>query len=357
MACRRTFTAHCTSPSAGRLSIICGTACPFPVTHPPDPALAPADPLAADMQQVDRVIAERLSSEVALIDQIAHYIVSAGGKRIRPRLVLLFSQALGFAGPQRYELAATVEFIHTATLLHDDVVDESSLRRGRQTANALFGNAASVLVGDFLYSRAFQMMVSVDRMRVLEVLADATNVIAEGEVLQLMNMHDPDLAVDDYLRVIRYKTAKLFEASARLGAVLADASRGVEDACADYGRSLGTAFQLVDDLLDYEGDTAALGKNVGDDLREGKPTLPLLVAMARCTEAERQLMRHAIEHGEPDRLDEILAIVRRTGALDATRDAARAEADKARDALSVLPESAARQALLDLCARSVERSS
>ena len=313
--------------------------------------------MAADMQQVDRVIGERLRSEVALIDQISHYIVSAGGKRIRPRLVLLFSEALGFAGPQRYELAATVEFIHTATLLHDDVVDESSLRRGRQTANALFGNAASVLVGDFLYSRAFQMMVSVDRMRVLEVLADATNVIAEGEVLQLMNMHDPDLAVDDYLRVIRFKTAKLFEASARLGAVLAHADREVEDACADYGRSLGTAFQLVDDLLDYEGDTVALGKNVGDDLREGKPTLPLLVAMVRCTEAERLLMRHAIEHGEPDRLDEILAIVRRTGALEATRDAARAEAGKARDALALLPESAARTALLDLCARSVERSS
>ena len=327
------------------------------MTHLPDTAPAIEDPMAADMQQVDRVIGQRLHSEVALIDQISHYIVSAGGKRIRPRLVLLFSEALGFAGPQRFELAATVEFIHTATLLHDDVVDESSLRRGRQTANALFGNAASVLVGDFLYSRAFQMMVSVDRMRVLEVLADATNVIAEGEVLQLMNMHDPDLAVEDYLRVIRYKTAKLFEASARLGAVLADASRPVEDACADYGRSLGTAFQLVDDLLDYEGDTVALGKNVGDDLRVGKPTLPLLVAMARCTEAERQLMRHAIEHGEPDRLDEILAIVRRTGALEATRSAARAEADKARNALAVLPESMARQALLELCARSVERSS
>ncbi len=320
-------------------------------------APAAADPLAADMQQVDLVIRQRLSSEVALIDQISHYIVSAGGKRIRPRLVLLFSEALGYAGPQRFELAATVEFIHTATLLHDDVVDESSLRRGRQTANALFGNAASVLVGDFLYSRAFQMMVAVDRMRVLEVLADATNVIAEGEVLQLMNMHDPDLAVDDYLRVIRFKTAKLFEASARLGAVLADAGREVEDACADYGRSLGTAFQLVDDLLDYEGDTLALGKNVGDDLREGKPTLPLLVAMARCSHAERQLMRHAIEHGEPDRLDEILAIVRRTGALEATREAARAESDKARESLAALPPSRARDALLELCARSVERSS
>ena len=320
-------------------------------------APAPTDAMAADMAQVDAVIVARLHSEVALIDQISHYIVSAGGKRIRPRLVLLFSQALGYGGPHRFELAATVEFIHTATLLHDDVVDESSLRRGRQTANALFGNAASVLVGDFLYSRAFQMMVSVNQMRVLEVLADATNVIAEGEVLQLMNMHDPDLAVDDYLRVIRFKTAKLFEASARLGAVLAGAGRVTEDACADYGRSLGTAFQLVDDLLDYDGDPLALGKNVGDDLREGKPTLPLLVAMARCTAAERLLMRHAIEHGENERLDDILAIVRRTGALQATRDAARAEANKARQALSVLPDSAARNALLDLCARSVERSS
>ena len=321
------------------------------------PPTALADPMDADMRQVDAVIRERLSSRVALIDQIAGYIVGAGGKRIRPRLVLLFAQALGFVGPERYELAATVEFIHTATLLHDDVVDESSLRRGQQTANDLFGNAASVLVGDFLYSRAFQMMVSVNRMRVLEVLADATNVIAEGEVLQLMNMHDPDLAVDDYLRVIRYKTAKLFEASARLGAVLANAPRDVEEACADYGRALGTAFQLVDDLLDYEGDPHALGKNVGDDLREGKPTLPLLVAMSRSQDADRQMIRHAIEHGELDRLQDILAIVRQTGALQATRQAARDEADAAAKALSTLPDSAARQALLDLCARSVERSS
>jgi len=313
--------------------------------------------MAAEMQRVDEVIRHRLASQVALINQIAHYIVSAGGKRIRPRLVLLFADALGFDGPERYELAAIVEFIHTATLLHDDVVDESSLRRGRQTANALFGNAASVLVGDFLYSRAFQMMVGVNRMRVLEVLADATNVIAEGEVLQLMNMHDPDLSVDDYLRVIRFKTAKLFEASARLGAVIADAPPAVEEACASYGRSLGTAFQLVDDLLDYEGDTHELGKNVGDDLREGKPTLPLLVAMARSTEDERQLIRHAIEQGEHERLAEIIAIVRRTGALEATREAARAEADKARDALQSLPASSTRNALLELCARSVERSS
>ncbi|KQW40132.1 octaprenyl diphosphate synthase [Rhizobacter sp. Root404] len=313
--------------------------------------------MAADMREVDGVIRERLASDVVMINQIAHYIISAGGKRIRPLLVLLFANALGFGGRERFELAATVEFIHTATLLHDDVVDESALRRGRQTANALFGNAASVLVGDFVYSRAFQMMVSVNKMRVLEVLADATNVIAEGEVLQLMNMHDPDLSVDDYLRVIRYKTAKLFEASARIGAVLADADGEVEESCAAYGRSLGTAFQLVDDLLDYEGATEQLGKNVGDDLREGKPTLPLLLAMERGSADERNLIRHAIEHGEVARLPDIVEIVRNTGALAATREAARAEADKAAQALQVLPPSTYREALLELCFRSVERSS
>jgi octaprenyl-diphosphate synthase len=312
--------------------------------------------MAADMGRVDAVIAERLRSDVALINQIAHYIVHAGGKRIRPRLVLLFASALGYDGPHRYTLAATVEFIHTATLLHDDVVDESALRRGQQTANALFGNAASVLVGDFLYSRAFQMMVSVDRMRVLDVLADATNVIAEGEVLQLMNMHDPDTSVEAYLRVIRYKTAKLFEASARLGAVLADAPRAIEEACADYGRSLGTAFQLVDDLLDYEGDAGTLGKNVGDDLREGKPTLPLLVAMARGNADERELIRDAIRGGEQGRLAQVVEIVRRTGAIEVTRDAARKEADQARAALHVLPATPVREALLELCVRSVDRS-
>jgi len=316
-----------------------------------------ADATELAMQRVDAVIRERLSSRVALIDQISRYIVGAGGKRIRPRLVLLFSQALGFEGPERYELAAIVEFIHTATLLHDDVVDESSLRRGLATANAVFGNAASVLVGDFLYSRAFQMMVSVNRMRVLEVLADATNVIAEGEVLQLMNMHDPDLLVGEYLRVIRFKTAKLFEASARLGAVLGGADATLEDRCADYGRCLGTAFQLVDDLLDYEGDSVELGKNVGDDLREGKPTLPLLIAMARGSETERQLMRRAIEQGEVERLAEIVAIVRRTGALEATREAAQDEARQARACLATLPESPARMALLELCIRAVSRSS
>jgi octaprenyl-diphosphate synthase len=333
---------------------------PPPIALSPTPSLleaATSAPMAEEMRQVDAVIQKRLASKVALIDQIANYIISAGGKRIRPLLVLLFSGALGFTGRERFELAATVEFIHTATLLHDDVVDESGLRRGRSTANAMFGNAASVLVGDFVYSRAFQMMVSVNRMRVLEVLADATNVIAEGEVLQLMNMHDPDVAVDDYLRVIRFKTAKLFEASARLGAVLAEADSATEEACASYGRSLGTAFQLVDDLLDYEGATEQLGKNVGNDLREGKPTLPLLIAMERGSASERALVRHAIEHGEVARLAEIVAIVRATGAIDATRDAARGEAEKARASLDVLPSTTYRDALLDLSVRSVDRSS
>ena len=323
----------------------------------PTPTARSDDPLLHEMRQVDDVIRLRLASRVALIDQISTYIVGAGGKRIRPRLVLLFSQALGFDGPERFELAATVEFIHTATLLHDDVVDESSLRRGRPTANAVFGNAASVLVGDFLYSRAFQMMVSVNRMRVLEVLSEATNVIAEGEVLQLMNMHDPDLAVDDYLRVIRYKTAKLFEASARLGAVLGQAEPALEEHCAAYGRSLGTAFQLVDDLLDYEGDSRSLGKNVGDDLREGKPTLPLLIAMERGSADERALIRRAIEQGEVKALQQIVTIVRKTGALEATREAAHLEAEQARRCLDSLPPSPARDALLELCSRSIHRSS
>jgi octaprenyl-diphosphate synthase len=326
------------------------------VSIPALSARAFAELMAPDMAAVDALIRRRLVSDVALIDQIANYIIGAGGKRIRPMLVLLFAKALGFEGPERFELAATVEFIHTATLLHDDVVDESQLRRGRDTANARFGNAASVLVGDFLYSRAFQMMVSVNRLRVLEVLADATNVIAEGEVLQLMNMHDPDLAVDDYLRVIRFKTAKLFEASARIGALLAEAPPAIESACADYGRALGTAFQLIDDLLDYEGATTALGKNVGDDLREGKPTLPLLVAMARGTPAQRDFIRAAIEHGDIEGLPEVIAIVRQTGALEATREAARTEVAVARSSLERLPGSAQREALLYLCAQSLERS-
>jgi octaprenyl-diphosphate synthase len=320
-------------------------------------AEAPADFLDRAMQRVDGVIRARLSSRVALIDQISHYIIEAGGKRVRPRLVLLFADAFGYDGPARYELAATVEFIHTATLLHDDVVDESSLRRGRATANAMFGNAASVLVGDFLYSRAFQMMVSVGDMRVLEVLAEATNTIAEGEVMQLMNMHDPDLATESYLRVIRSKTAKLFEASARLGAILGRAQPAVEEACAAYGRSLGTAFQLIDDLLDYEGNSSELGKNVGDDLREGKATMPLLSAMARGTDEERALLRRAIELGDVQQLPRVLEVVRRTGALELTREAARQEVALASEALQRVPAGRAQQALAQLCAGSIGRTS
>jgi len=313
--------------------------------------------MAPEMAEVDAVIHRRLSSKVALVDQISNYIVNAGGKRVRPMLLLLVAQALGKASPHRHEMAAVVELIHTATLLHDDVVDESSLRRGRQTANAMFGNAASVLVGDFLYTRAFQMMVSTNRMRVMEILAEATNVIAEGEVLQLINMHDPDISVDDYLRVIEYKTAKLFEASARLGAVITDAPAEVEAACADYGRALGTAFQLIDDLLDYEGSTAELGKNIGDDLREGKPTLPLLVAMQRGTPEQAALIRHAIEHGEVERMAQIVEIVKATGALDATREAAQAQVDQAQRSLGALPQSEWREALLQLSFDSIHRSS
>ncbi len=266
------------------------------------------------MRKVDATIAMRLDSGVPLVGQVARYIISAGGKRLRPVLLLLTAGALGCRSEQRFNLAAVVEFIHTATLLHDDVVDESTLRRGRSTANEVFGNPASVLVGDFLYSRAFQMMVDAGNMRIMQILADATNVIAEGEVLQLMNMHDASLDEEGYLRVIRSKTAKLFEASARLGAVLAGAPEPVEEACADYGQSLGTAFQVIDDVLDYAGDPAEMGKNLGDDLREGKATLPLILAMQRGTPEESSLVRGAIEQGDTEHLSQIGQIVQRTGA-------------------------------------------
>lgn len=313
--------------------------------------------LDEQMGLVDGVIREQLHSDVALVNQIGHYIVGSGGKRVRPRLLLLVAAALSHQGPRAHTLAAVVEFIHTATLLHDDVVDESNLRRGRQTANAMFGNAAAVLVGDFLYSRAFQMMVSVQSMPVLDILANATNVIAEGEVLQLMNMHDPDLAVEDYLKVIRYKTAKLFEASAELGAVLADAPAAARQRCAEIGRHLGTTFQLMDDLLDYDGQTEALGKNVGDDLREGKATLPLLLAMQHGTADERALVRQAIENGEVERLPDVVAVVRRTQALEGTRRAAEQEAQRALDAVATLPPSPWRDELERLTRWSTQRSS
>ena len=313
--------------------------------------------LDAQMGLVDGVIRAQLHSDVALVNQIGHYIVGSGGKRVRPRLLLLVAAALGHQGPRAHTLAAVVEFIHTATLLHDDVVDESNLRRGRQTANALFGNAAAVLVGDFLYSRAFQMMVSVQSMPVLDILANATNVIAEGEVLQLMNMHDPDLAVADYLKVIRYKTAKLFEASAELGAVLADAPADSRRRCAEIGRHLGTTFQLMDDLLDYDGQTEALGKNMGDDLREGKPTLPLLLAMQNGSPSERDLVRRAIEQGEVERLPDVMSVVRRTQALEGTRQAAEREASLALDGVATLPASPWRDELERLARWSTRRSS
>jgi octaprenyl-diphosphate synthase len=313
-------------------------------------------PIAADMQQVDTVIRQRLHSDVPLIRTIGEYIIAAGGKRLRPALVLLVARALGHESKAMHELAAVVEFIHTATLLHDDVVDESNLRRGRQTANAAFGNAASVLVGDFLYSRAFQMMVSVERMPVLQVLADATNVIAEGEVLQLQNMHDPDLSEAEYLRVIRYKTAKLFEAAAEIGAILADVPLDVRLRAAEYGRTLGTAFQLVDDALDYTGNTETLGKNVGDDLREGKPTLPLIIAMQRGSAQERERVRQAIQYGDLQHLAEIEALIRSCGALEATYDQARSEARHAADSVADWPENAATEALVNLSVFAVARS-
>jgi octaprenyl-diphosphate synthase len=311
--------------------------------------------IAEDMLGVDAVIEQRLSSEVVLIGQISRYIVAAGGKRLRPALLLLMCGALGYKGEQRLNLAAVVEFIHTATLLHDDVVDESTLRRGRETANEAFGNPASVLVGDFLYSRAFQMMVDAGDMRIMRTLSEATNVIAEGEVQQLMNMHDASLSEEDYVRVIRSKTAKLFEASARLAALLSQSPPEVEAACADYGQALGTAFQVIDDVLDYDGDVAEMGKNLGDDLREGKVTLPLIIAMQRGTEQERQTLQQAIETGGTEKMADIVAIVQRTGALDATRASAAVEAQRAVDALSVLPDTPYREALLKLASQLLGR--
>ncbi len=261
------------------------------------PAASPLTLVAQDMHEVDKVIERRLTSSVPLVAQISQYIIAAGGKRLRPALLLMVCGALNYRGAHRFSLAAVVELIHTATLLHDDVVDASTLRRGRPTANETFGNPASVLVGDFLHTRSFQMMVEAGSMRIMEILSEATNVIAEGEVLQLMNMHDASLDEAGYLRVIRSKTAKLFEASARLGAVLADSTPEIEEACATYGQALGTAFQIIDDVLDYDGDAAEMGKNLGDDLREGKSTLPLIAAMERGTPSQALIVRQAIEQG------------------------------------------------------------
>ena len=306
---------------------------------------------------MDEVIAHRLDSSVPLIGQVSRYIIAAGGKRLRPALLLLTCGALGYVGEQRFNLAAVVEFIHTATLLHDDVVDDSALRRGNATANETFGNPASVLVGDFLYSRSFQMMVDAQNMRVMQVLADATNVIAEGEVMQLMNMHNAELDEAGYLQVIRSKTAKLFEASARVGAILADSTPETETICADYGQALGTAFQVIDDVLDYTGEAAIMGKNLGDDLREGKATLPLIAAMQRGTPEQRQFVKTAIESGNVAMLDQVVEIVRDTGALDVARLAASQEAQRAVAAARRLPSGPHTECLIQLASQLLDRQS
>jgi len=309
----------------------------------------------ADMTAVDGVIRRRLASDVVLINQISNYIIGSGGKRLRPAMVLLAGGHFAAEPEKTRELAAVIEFIHTATLLHDDVVDESSLRRGKKTANAVFGNSASVLVGDFLYSRAFQMLVEVGSMAVMEVISEATNIVAEGEVLQLMNVGDADTDEQSYLRVVRYKTAKLFEAAARVGAILGNASKSDERALADYGMHLGTAFQIIDDVLDYSGEAAETGKNVGDDLAEGKPTLPLIYALRNGDEAERATIRHAIENGSIDNMQEVIAAITATGAVDYARQAANREAETAMASINGLTNSVYKEALLQLCLFAVER--
>lgn len=302
------------------------------------------------MAEVDRLIRRRLGSDVMLVNQVAEHIVSGGGKRLRPMLVLLAAEAAGYRGMQHFQAAAVIEFIHTATLLHDDVVDESDLRRGRRTANAVFGNAASVLVGDYLYSRAFQLMVELERMRIMQVMADTTNQIAEGEVLQLMHIGNPDTDEAAYLRVIERKTAVLFAAACRVGAILADAPKVVEDALADYGMALGMAFQIADDVLDYVSDADTMGKNVGDDLAEGKPTLPLIHALQHADAESAQTIRRVIETGGLDSLDRVIGAIRDSGAIDYSVARAQAYADAAHRALNALPDSVAR-ASLDTLAR------
>jgi len=310
----------------------------------------------ADMRAVDAMIRRRLESDVALIRQVAEYIIASGGKRLRPAMLLLAAGATGYAGSHHHGLAAVIEFIHTATLLHDDVVDESALRRGRKTANAAFGNAASVLVGDFLYSRAFQMMLTVDNTRVMAVLAEATNTIAEGEVLQLLNVHNADTDEARYLEVVRRKTAKLFEAATRLGAILGGAAAEIEQGLALYGMHVGTAFQLIDDVLDYSGDLHETGKNLGDDLNEGKPTLPLIYAMRKGSPAHAQTVRHAIERGGRDDFEAVLDAITITGALDYAREQARREAAAACAAIGRLPSSKYRDSLLQLADFAVNRN-
>ncbi|MDE0755973.1 MAG: octaprenyl diphosphate synthase [Woeseiaceae bacterium] len=312
---------------------------------------------ADDMLAVDALIRQSLQSDVILVSQVSEYIVTSGGKRLRPLIVLLAAKALGYSGDKQIQAAAIIEFIHTATLLHDDVVDSSDRRRGKDTANTVFGNQASVLVGDFLYSRAFQMMVNVDRMQVMQILADATNTIAAGEVMQLMNVHDPDVTEQAYRKVIYRKTARLFEAGAQIAAILADRDPADEAAMIRYGQNLGTAFQLVDDALDYDASPEELGKNLGDDLAEGKPTLPLIYAMEKCTESERQMIRSAVEEGGLDHLDEIHTVIESTGALEYTAKRAQEAADIAIDALSSIPDSEYKEALITIADFAVKRRS
>ena len=311
--------------------------------------------IAPDLAAVDAVIRDRLTSDVVLINQISQYIIGSGGKRLRPALVVLAGNHFGAAREQNHHLAAIIEFIHTATLLHDDVVDESDLRRGRKTASSQFGNAAAVLVGDFLYSRAFQMMVAIGSVEIMRVLAEATNIIAEGEVLQLLNIHDPETDEAKYLRVVRFKTAKLFEAACRVGAILGRASVEEELAIASYGMHLGTAFQLIDDVLDYSGDIGETGKNIGDDLAEGKPTLPLIHALTHGNEYEKAAIRRAIEHGGRAEMSVVISAIEATGALAYTREQAHREALAAEAMAGTLKDSEYKVALLQLCDFAVER--
>jgi octaprenyl-diphosphate synthase len=322
----------------------------------PTPIDAIQSCILADIDAVNVVIQKSLHSDVVLVNQVAHYIINSGGKRLRPMLVLLSAGLFGKIRDEHHQLAAVIEFIHTATLLHDDVVDESSKRRGQNTANALFGNAASVLVGDFVYSRAFQMMVAVKNMRVMEVLSNATNVIAEGEVLQLLNVHNAEITDEAYLQVIQYKTAKLFEAATQLGAILSSASASDEEALSKYGMHVGTAFQLIDDVLDLSGNANEIGKNLGDDLNEGKPTLPLLYAMQHGTSAEAEIIKRAIEHGGLDDLSIILNVVERTGALTHVRKVAATESELACASIAHFIDSPYKQAMLSLARFAASRN-
>ena len=308
------------------------------------------------MQAVDVIIRQRLYSDVLLIRQVAEYIIEAGGKRLRPALLILCANALGYGGTRHHDLAAVIEFIHTATLLHDDVVDESDLRRGRKTSNALFGNAPSILVGDFLYSRSFQMLVEIGDTRIMRILADATNIIAEGEAMQMMNCHDAGVDEERYLQIIRYKTAKMFEVSAQIGAILGKASPEIERCMAEYGAYLGTAFQLIDDVLDYSGDEEKTGKHLGDDLAEGKPTLPLIHVMQHGTDEQARCVRHAIEKGGRDDFPDVLSAIRATGALEYTRQRAESEVRRAQAAIEALPASTHKDSLLELASFAVART-